>query len=537
MVHMDARKALLVKLLAGVTATCAAVALQSALALPAMADVQAQAELVCGQTATVTTDSNGEAYVRVLVEQEGVYSMSSVASSEVDGDTIGYLYNESMELLSVSDDVNADTNFCISEQLDAGTYYLCVAGKEGQENAAVSVDMQAGQSLSSLSCIASYSDETGSYALQLGQWVHAKEKTEWQAAADEDYAVVGYIEKGIFAHALEVDAAGQLIWNEGLPQDAGRFALKVSAVANGAYIGDAYYLLEGNVDSQSISELAPRVTYALCGAVDAVELGINTTTPTNWSTRWDAITASFYTVVGYCEQTKFMKLGGKDTASAWTKGLPHDVGKFAVKLEATDADENPYTGTCYVWTEINEVEHVGSGSWIVSKRPTFTAAGSRHLTCSYCGAAASVTSIPALKNTATTAGSGTTLADYKFLSAATVSYVKCYSQKTSAKVPNTVKIDGVTYKVVAVAAKAFAANKKLTSVTIGTNVAKIGKNAFKGCKKLKKLTVNTKKLKKAGIKNCLKGSSVTTVKVPKAKKKAYAKIFTKSICGKKVTVK
>ena len=53
----------------------------------------------------------------------------------------------------------------------------------------------------------------------------------------------------------------------------------------------------------------------------------------------------------------------------------------------------------------------------------------------------------------------------------------------------TVKVKYVTYKVTAVSDKAFKGNKKLTTVTIGSNVTKIGKEAFSGCKNLKKITV------------------------------------------------
>ena len=68
------------------------------------------------------------------------------------------------------------------------------------------------------------------------------------------------------------------------------------------------------------------------------------------------------------------------------------------------------------------------------------------------------------------------------------------------------------------------------------NVTGIYSKAFA---KSKATTVKVKstKLTKAGVKNCFKGSKVKTVKVPKAKYKTYKKYFTKSNCGKKVTVK
>ena len=57
-------------------------------------------------------------------------------------------------------------------------------------------------------------------------------------------------------------------------------------------------------------------------------------------------------------------------------------------------------------------------------------------------------------------------------------------------------------------------------------------------KKLKTVKIkNTAKLTKSGVKKSLKGSYVKTVKVKKAKVKAYKKIFKKSNSGRFVTVK
>ncbi len=105
----------------------------------------------------------------------------------------------------------------------------------------------------------------------------------------------------------------------------------------------------------------------------------------------------------------------------------------------------------------------------------------------------------------------------------------------SVSVPSTVKINGYTFKVTSVGKNAFKNNKKLTKVTIGANVTKIGANAFSGCKKLKKITVKSKKLKSVG-KNALKNiHKKAVIKVPKAKKKAYKKVFKGK--GQKKTVK
>ena len=100
-------------------------------------------------------------------------------------------------------------------------------------------------------------------------------------------------------------------------------------------------------------------------------------------------------------------------------------------------------------------------------------------------------------------------------------------------IPATVKVKGVTYKVTAISDKAFKGNKKLTTVTIGSNVTKIGKEAFSGCKNLKKITVTAGKLKTIG-KNAFKGinkKATITVKGTKKAKTALKKQLKKKSIG------
>ncbi len=72
-------------------------------------------------------------------------------------------------------------------------------------------------------------------------------------------------------------------------------------------------------------------------------------------------------------------------------------------------------------------------------------------------------------------------------------------------VPSSVVIDGTKLKVTKLAKNAFKGNKKLRKVTLGKNVKTIGKSAFSGCKKLRSITVKGNKLKKIekyAFKNC-----------------------------------
>ena len=151
------------------------------------------------------------------------------------------------------------------------------------------------------------------------------------------------------------------------------------------------------------------------------------------------------------------------------------------------------------------------------------------------------------QKTTAPAAVGTTLKNksgsYKVVSSnkkqPTISYVQSAKTKTaSVTVPDKVTIGGVTYKVTAIAPKAFANNKKLKKVTISKNITSIGKNAFAGCKKLKKITIKSTKLKSKSIgKNAFKGTAKNLViNVPKKQYKAYKK-FLKKKGNKKIKIK
>lgn len=106
-------------------------------------------------------------------------------------------------------------------------------------------------------------------------------------------------------------------------------------------------------------------------------------------------------------------------------------------------------------------------------------------------------------------------------------------------IPATIKVKGVTYKVTKIADNSFRNNKKITEITIGKNIVSIGKNAFYGCKKLKTITIRSKKLtSKTVSKNAFKGlTKITTIKVPKKKLTAYKKLLKKKGLSTKVKVK
>lgn len=119
-----------------------------------------------------------------------------------------------------------------------------------------------------------------------------------------------------------------------------------------------------------------------------------------------------------------------------------------------------------------------------------------------------------------------------------VSVNKAASKKlTSVEIAKTVLYKGYTFKITAVDDNAFKGMKKLRKVTIGANVTKLGKNAFYNDKKLKQIKVNATKLKSVG-KNAIKGiHKKAVIKVPKKQLKKYKKLFKKSKTGYKKSMK
>lgn len=81
-----------------------------------------------------------------------------------------------------------------------------------------------------------------------------------------------------------------------------------------------------------------------------------------------------------------------------------------------------------------------------------------------------------------------------------VSFIHAERNKREIVIPATVRWNGVTYKVTAIAAKAVKNNKKVKSVTIGANVKKIANNTFFKCPNLKKVTLKSVKIIKVNKK-------------------------------------
>ncbi len=118
----------------------------------------------------------------------------------------------------------------------------------------------------------------------------------------------------------------------------------------------------------------------------------------------------------------------------------------------------------------------------------------------------------------------------------TVSYCSPKNKKvTKADIPAKVTIDGISCKVTGISDNAFKNCKNLKTVTIGSNVSKIGKQAFYGCSAISKITIKTTKLKAStvGNKAFQKVPAKAVIKAPKAKAKQYKKILQNKGLGKK----
>ncbi|WP_026492996.1 MULTISPECIES: leucine-rich repeat protein [unclassified Butyrivibrio] len=97
------------------------------------------------------------------------------------------------------------------------------------------------------------------------------------------------------------------------------------------------------------------------------------------------------------------------------------------------------------------------------------------------------------------------------------------------RVLSAVNIDGVTYKITGIDAKAFKGDKNLKEITIGENVEEIGAGAFSGCKNLSKIKVKSRHLRKLHKNSFAKTSKDMQVWVRyKDKLTKYKKLISRS---------
>ena len=119
--------------------------------------------------------------------------------------------------------------------------------------------------------------------------------------------------------------------------------------------------------------------------------------------------------------------------------------------------------------------------------------------------------------------------------------VTFYSAKMTAKkvtMSRSVRIDGVRYCITAVRSRAFEGHKKVTYIWLGSKVNNIGDRAFRNCKKLEKLYIQSTNLKPEDIGERVFENVPRDLKiyVPEKKKDEYRKMFREKGLGKLISV-
>ncbi|MGN0485510.1 MAG: leucine-rich repeat protein [Lachnospiraceae bacterium] len=104
------------------------------------------------------------------------------------------------------------------------------------------------------------------------------------------------------------------------------------------------------------------------------------------------------------------------------------------------------------------------------------------------------------------------------------------------EIPNTVEFHNQTYKVETIAKSAFS-NTSVQKLIIGKNVKKMDKKALGKNMFLKTITIRSKKIESVGTDALKKVKNDVTIQCPKAKVKAYTRLFQKAGLNKNVKIK
>ena len=239
------------------------------------------------------------------------------------------------------------------------------------------------------------------------------------------------------------------------------------------------------------------------------------------------------TVVGTCQKE------GKKTRTCTVCGTTESMVIAKSAHIVGDAATCTKAQTCKVCKTVLK-EAAGHKNIQTEKTAaTFLKTGLTKTVCKDCGA---VISKKTLAKVRCKKGQVYTVGSYKYKiispktnGTGTVSFEGLAKSVTCVTIRNTVTILGVKFKVIQISNKALKNKTKVTSVTIGSNVQTIGKEAFYGMKKLKTLTIKSTKIKKAGS-NALKNIyAKARIKVPKSKITKYKKLLKGK--GQKSTVK
>ena len=224
-----------------------------------------------------------------------------------------------------------------------------------------------------------------------------------------------------------------------------------------------------------------------------------------------------YTGDVYCQDCGTLIEEGKVIPKAdhvWNKG------EITTPATCTTKGIKTYTCASCGTTKTEAIAATGHGATEIrnKKDATTTSEGyTGDIYCTICNQKIS-SGKKIAKLTPQTATPGKTIKDkstngvYKVLKdGVSVEFTKPVYRKASVRIPDTIKVNGITCKVTGISANAFKNNKSLKSVTIGRNVTVIGTNAFYGCKKLSKVSGGNGivKIGHRAFANCISLSKIT----------------------------
>lgn len=333
------------------------------------------------------------------------------------------------------------------------------------------------------------------------------------------------------------DDSGEPIWHEGTVNgDTASCTIRTSDHGNktGTYISHIYaYDAVGNSSA---------------AAAPAVELGKKHQHDYEVSIKKPAT----------CTESGIMLYTCKDNDDSYEEEIPatgHQHTELRNVSEATCAQEG-YTGDTYCkdcgikLSSGTVIPSTGHGTKITKfvKEATYTQEGyTGDIYCQDCGVLLEEGRVLAkLEQPKQKAIPGEVINDkasngvYKVLAdGRSVVFVKQIVQSKAVKIPDTISINGTVYAVTGISANAFKNNQLLKTAVIGSNVRKIGKQAFYNCKSLKTITIRTSMLTKKNVgAKAFKGTyKKIKVKVPAKQFKAYKKLLKSKGMSKKAIYK
>ena len=319
------------------------------------------------------------------------------------------------------------------------------------------------------------------------------------------------------------DDSGNPIWHEGtINGDTASCVIKKSEHGNktGTYISHIYaYDVVGNSSSAAAPavELGKKHQYVYTSSIKkpatCTEPGIRLyTCKDNGDSYEEEIPATGhqhtelrnvkaatcgqegYTGDTYCKDCNIKLSPGKSIAR---KEHTWDSGKITTVATCTTGGIKTYTCTLCGTTKTEAIAATGHGATEIRNKKDASATSEGYTGDTYCTICNQKISSgnTIAKLTPHTATSGKTIKDkstngvYKVLKdGMSVEFTKPVYRNASVRIPDTIKVNGITCKVTGISANAFKNNKSLKSISIGRNVTVIGTNAFYGCKKLSKVS-------------------------------------------------